>query len=101
MDRKKIKDFIEYSLLKTRDYSKKDCKEIAFHMTDWIDNFQELYELYAYPENCDVKEVERILMSFLIHVPEHIAASAKIMTGGGIKDIFKVGVFKDIEEDDD
>jgi hypothetical protein len=72
------------------------AKEIAFHMTDWDDDLERMVRLYKDCENMTPDEALEILLRFLAHVPNHLAAAKKLVGYGPIEDIFKVGV---LEED--
>jgi len=85
----KIRKKIELSLQQTGDYSEKQCHDIAFHLTDWFDNLIELLEFFQYPDKYESVEVNKILLDFLIHVPNHIATAAKLMTDLDIEDLDK------------
>ena len=69
---------------------------IAFHMTDWKENLEELVELYDQPEQLSDERIRKIVLGFLAHVPNHVAAAKKLAGVGPIEDVFKVGV---LEED--
>ena len=87
---KEIRNKIESSL-KACKYSKRKRQDIAFHMVDWLDDFSELYQFYRNPKKYKANEVEKLLLDCLVHVPNHIAAAAKLMTEIGVSDIFEVG----------
>jgi hypothetical protein len=74
------------------------AREIAFHMTDWDHNVDDLVKLYERPESFSDDEILSIIIQFLAHVPNHVAAAKKLAGMGPIEDIFKVGV---LEEDKD
>jgi len=46
--------------------------EVAFHMTDWIDNLEAVLELLNRFETMLESEVYQTLLSFCIHAPEHL-----------------------------
>ncbi len=71
-------------------------RDIAFHITDWKENLEEMLELYTRPEELSDEQVRNIILVFLAHVPNHIAAAKKLIGLGPVEDIFKVGV---LEED--
>ena len=73
------------------------AREIAFHMTDWDHNVDDLVRLYEQPESFSDDEILSIIIQFLAHVPNHVAAAKKLAGIGPIEDVFKVGV---LEEDD-
>jgi len=62
--------------------------------SDWLDDFLRLYQFYRNPNKYKPEDVEKLLMDYLVHVPNHIAAAAKLMTEIGVSDIFKVGAIE-------
>lgn len=71
--------------------------DLAFHMTDWKEDFDELAKLYYEAERLNDKQIRSIIIKFLAHVPNHVAAAKKLSGLGPIEDIFGAKVF---EEDD-
>jgi hypothetical protein len=58
----------------------KDNKlDFVFHMTDWIDDLQELADLYKKPESKSSREVFDVVYGFLSHAMSHIHAAAKLI----------------------
>src|SRR5258708_2276009 len=75
------------------------ARDIAFHLTDWDHNLEEISRMYnQFPEMSD-DEILRIIVKFLAHVPNHLAAAKKLMGLGPIEDIFGAGVLQEDEED--
>jgi len=72
-------------------------EDIAFHLTDWDHNVDDLLRLYEEPDPFSDDEVVRILMEFLAHVPNHLAAAKKLAGLGPIEDVFEVGVLREDE----
>ena len=68
------------------------ASEIAFHMTDWDHNLEDLLRLYRAPEKASNDEIVQIVLEFLAHVPNHVAAAKKLAGLGPIEDVFEVGV---------
>ena len=73
-------------------------REIAFHMTDWDHNLEQLVRFYEQPESLSNDEVQSLVIEFLAHVPNHVAAAMKLSGIGPITDVFEVGVFEEDEE---
>lgn len=73
-------------------------RDIAFHMTDWDEDLAKLVTLYQQPESLTNDEVQSLVLQFLAHVPNHVAAAKKLAGMGPIEDVFEVGV---LEEDDE
>ncbi|MGH9943746.1 MAG: hypothetical protein ACRD9R_15480 [Pyrinomonadaceae bacterium] len=73
------------------------AREIAFHMTDWDHNVDDLVRLYDQPEAFSDNDIRNIVIRFLAHVPNHVAAAKKLAGLGPIEDVFEVGVLEDDE----
>ena len=71
-------------------------EDIAFHMTDWKENLEELVELYEKVERLSDEQIRKIVIGFLAHVPNHVAAAKKLVGLGPIEAVFEIGV---LEED--
>ncbi len=72
-----------------------NADDIAFHMIDWYKDLDRLVKLFEDPNAVGSEEIERLLMDFLVHVPNHLAAASKLMLGFGVSDVFKVGAISD------
>ena len=73
-------------------------RDIAFHMTDWGNDLEEMVKLYEQPQAFSEDEIREIIIGFLVHVPNHVAAAKKLIGLGPIEDIFEVGIFKEDKE---
>lgn len=71
--------------------------DIAFHMTDWKKDLDRLVNLYNNIESSNDSEIQEVIIRFLAHAPNHIAAAKKLAGLGPIEDVFEVGV---LQEDD-
>jgi len=69
----------------------KDVADVAFHMTDWLGDLKEWHSFCENPDSLSVEEVQELLMKYLVHVPAHLAAASKLVTGEPVEDIFDVG----------
>lgn len=65
--------------------------DIAFHLTDWLDDLEAYARFCAEPRSMSDEEISQMLTGFLVHVPNHLAAASKLLTGMPVTDIFKVG----------
>ena len=70
--------------------------DIAFHMTDWKEDLDELTRLYEM-EKPSADKICSTIIKFLAHVPNHLAAAKKLSGLGPIEDIFNVKVFEEDE----
>lgn len=66
------------------------ANDVAFHMTDWLDDLDAYARFCADPSKMSDAEVGELLLAFLVHVPNHIAAASKLYTGVPVTDIFGV-----------
>lgn len=66
-------------------------------MTDWKENLEDFVRLYEQPERLSDEEIQHIILVFLAHVPNHVAAAKKLLGLGPIEDVFNVGVL--VEDD--
>lgn len=73
------------------------AKDIAFHMTDWLSDHQAWNDFCRDPGSLDPAAVHRLLVNFLVHVPNHVAAAQKLLLGSAMKDVFGVGIFDEKE----
>jgi hypothetical protein len=86
-----IRTKIEKALRASEYISDENAKEIAGHFTVWMDDLDALCRFYHNPEEFENENVEEILIDFLFHAPDHLAAAKKLLTGVGVSDVFKVG----------
>jgi hypothetical protein len=80
-------------------YSEEIAKKIAFHLVDWNGDAAFLVALHLWPEKFTTKEIVKGLFQLFPHVPDHLAAAAKL-AGQPVTDVFEVGAL-DGEEDVD
>jgi hypothetical protein len=66
----KIKDPTEHA--RTRE-------DFVFHMVDWIDNLEELFQLYANPKDHDIETSNNIIIGFLYHVIPHLNVAGRLL----------------------
>ena len=66
------------------------CRDIAFHMTDWLPELRALVRIYEDPRRCTDDEIAKTVMAFLVHAPAHIAAASKLYTGLPVTDVFGI-----------
>ena len=88
MDEQRIVAAIERSLL--ADYAEA-ASDVAFHMTDWLDDLQQLVKFYESPDALGDDQVVDLLMGILAHVPNHMNAAARLLTGDPVTDVFGIG----------
>lgn len=66
-----------YQQQDTRDDNARCRWNFIFHMTDWIEDLQELTNLYQHPERYDKAAAEQIVFGFLVHAVPHLQAAAR------------------------
>lgn len=72
-----------------------EAGEVAFHLTDWKRDLDELVEIFEKADKLSDEHVQKIVIKFLAHVPNHLAAAKKLVGLGPIEDVFNVGVLKE------
>ncbi len=65
--------------------------DAVFHMTDWLNDLKAWHSFCEKPESLSNDELQDLLMGFLVHVPAHVAAAGKIITGFPVQDVFGIG----------
>ena len=85
--RARIREVIRHEV----DFPDAIVDDIAFHLTDWLDDLEAYSRFCAEPRSMSDEEISQMLTDFLIHVPNHVAAASKLLTGVPVTDIFKVG----------
>ena len=70
-------------------------RDLAFHMTDWLNDLEEVHRTYSNIEDMTGDELTDILIRFLVHVPNHLNAAAKLSGLGPVTDVFGVGIFEE------
>lgn len=73
-------------------------RDIIFHMVDWLDDLKQWSNFCQDPSQYSSDDVQSLLTYILCHIPEHIAAAAKLLINQPIRDIFEVGVTTEDEE---
>ena len=63
----------------------------AFHMTDWLSDLAAYSRFCRAPEKVSDPELNDLLLAFLIHVPDHVAAARKLYVDLPVTDVFGVG----------
>ena len=90
-DKAKIEEKIIDYCTNELEFEIEKSADISFHMTDWLEDLEELVEFYQDPSKFSSEELDDVLFGFLVHVPNHIAAAAKLLTEFGVSDIFNIG----------
>jgi hypothetical protein len=72
--------------------------DIAFHMTDWLEDIENLQKTFSNIENLSSDEITSFIYRFLAHVPNHLNAAMKLSGMGKVEDVFGAGIFEDNNE---
>lgn len=97
MDTEKIRDRIEAAFFEEFEMPRSKAKDIAFHMTDWTDDIQELAGIFSDIDRIDNEQLTSFILRFLAHVPNHLNAAKKLSGIGMVEDVFNAGIFVDDE----
>ena len=84
--------------LQDLDMKPETINDAVFHMTDWLNDLDAWHSFCKNPESLSKDELQDLLMEFLVHVPAHVAAAGKLITGFPVEDIFKVGAISTGED---
>lgn len=94
LDAIRIRAQIERAASAEMELSPEIAQQVAFHMTDWLDDLRRYAKFCEAPEDFEPEEVNKLLLAFLVHVPNHVAAAAKLYAEYPVSDIFEVGATK-------
>jgi hypothetical protein len=89
--KKTIRDRIEHAARTDMNLSETVARDMAFHMTDWLSDLEAFHRFCQTPDGLSSDELSDLLMDFLVHVPNHVAAAGKLYTGFAVADILKIG----------
>jgi hypothetical protein len=67
-------------------------------MTDWRSDLEKMVKLYEHPQTFNDDELRAIIIEFLVHMPNHVAAAKKLIGLGPTEDIFGVAIFDEDAE---
>ena len=86
-----IRDCVARAAVAEAELSPQVAQDVALHMTDWLADLQTFVRFCQSPETFSSGQVNELLIAFLIHVPNHVAAAAKLYVDLPVTDIFSVG----------
>jgi hypothetical protein len=66
------------------------ANDVAFHLTDWVQDLERFVSFCQSPDTYQPEQVNDILIAFLVHAPNHIAAAAKLYVDIPVTDVFGV-----------
>jgi hypothetical protein len=90
-DEKLVRERIRSAAVSEAELPESVANDFAHHMTDWLGDLEAYYAFCAAPHSLSNEAVSKLLIQFLVHVPNHIAAASKLYMGIPVTDIFEVG----------
>ena len=69
--------------LQGEEYTEDQAHEIAFHLTDWIDDLVPFVNFLENPKTVDADRAMDIIVKFLAHAPDHLRAAAERVLNPG------------------
>lgn len=72
--------------------------DVAFHMTDWLEDLAAYVAFCRNPTQPTSAQVNKLLIDFLVHVPNHLAAASKLFAEMPVTDVFGVGAVEHNEK---
>lgn len=93
----RVRERIQEAIQHTSELTPSESAEVAFHMTDWLADLDRLVQFYSAPEQFSDQEIHKLLVNFLLHVPNHVAAAAVLLADFPVSDIFQVGAVRNDE----
>lgn len=91
LDPKAIRERIEEVAKDEAGLSASMASDVAFHLTDWLNDLGAFVEFCEAPASRTPDEINSMLIGFLLHAPNHIAAAAKLYVDFPVVDVFGVG----------
>ena len=79
-----------FKAFKSLELDNQSIDDAVFHMTDWLNDLKEWNQFCENPESLDPEALADLAMNFLVHVPAHVAAASKLVTGLPVSDIFGI-----------
>ena len=90
-DSRKVFTSIEQTALLEAELGSEAARDVAFHMTDWLRELSAYAECCGNPDSYTNEQVNELLLALLTHVPNHLAAAAKLYADFPVSDVFNVG----------
>ena len=94
-DEAKVRARIEQTALAEAELDAEAARDAAFHMTDWLHDLSAYVAFCRNPDSYTTQEVDKLLIAFLVHAPNHLAAAAKLYADFPVSDIFNVGAISE------
>ncbi len=68
-----------YQKLEDPAANRRSREDFVFHMTDWLNDLDHLWEIYKNPESVDKKAAGDAVFGFLIHAVPHLMAADRLL----------------------
>jgi hypothetical protein len=99
IDAAAVRERIYHMSLRDSGLPESVAQDVAFHMTDWLSDLEDYVAFCTDPNAHSDEAASRLLLQFLIHVPNHLAAASKLYAGIPVTDILEVGATSEEEAD--
>lgn len=73
-------------------------RDVAFHLSDWLQELKVLAELLAAPEQYTSDQARKAVIDFLVHAVPHLAAASALLIDTPVEDTFDVGAIRCVHE---
>lgn len=93
-DAEAIRSRIEEVARTEAELSTTEASDVAFHMTDWLADLAAFVSFCEEPSRLSSAQVNELLIQFLVHVPNHLAAASKLFVDMPVTDVFGVGAIE-------
>ena len=90
-DSRRIFARIEQAALLEAEIGPQAARDAAFHMTDWLEDLSAYVRFCRDPDSYTPEQVNALLLAFLVHAPNHLAAASKLYADFPVSDVFGVG----------
>ena len=80
VDARELRARLERIIIEEVGGSSEQAAEFSFHMTDWLDDLEALWESYESIHEVDDEKLYTVVLDVLIHAPAHVVRAATIMT---------------------
>jgi hypothetical protein len=74
------------SSFKDSGFSEQERYDLAFHLTDWVEDLQHVVDFLESPEKYSDEQIRETIIAFVIHAPYHLNHAADILIDGPVQD---------------
>ncbi len=90
MNAEKIRARIQNIAISEAELPVSVARDVAFHLTDCLDDLNAFTAFCNDPDSFTPEQIDATLLALLHHVPNHLAAAAKLYADFPVSDIFGV-----------